>query len=74
MKLQSAFNKVVSTIENSNAAAKAGERLSKFSQKISQNSHGEIVDILLVSGKVATEVPRTLFSALTESLVKIIKK
>ena len=74
MKLQSAFNKVVSTIENSNAAAKAGERLSKFSQKISQNSHGEIVDILLVSGKVATEVSRTLFSALTESLVKIIKK
>ena len=74
MKLQSAFNKVVSTIENSNAAAKASERLAKYSQKISQNSHGEIVDILLVSGKVATEVPRTLFSALAESLVKIIKK
>ena len=54
MKLQSVFNKVVSTIENSNAAAKASERLSNYAKKISQNSHGEIVDTLLVSGKVAT--------------------
>ena len=74
MKLQSAFNKVVSTIENSNAAAKASERLSNYAKKISQNPHGEIVDTLLVSGKVATEVPRTLFSALIESVVKVIKK
>lgn len=74
MRLQSVFNKVVNTIENSNAAAKASERLTKYSQKIAQNSHGEIVDILLVSGKVATEVPRTAFSALVETISKAVRK
>ena len=69
MNIQSTFNKVVQTIENSQAAERATQRINNFATKIANNSKGEVVDTLIVSGKMACEVPRTLF----ETFVEVIK-
>ena len=74
MNLQTTFNKVVQTIENSCAAERASKRISNFATKIANNSKGEIVDTLIVSGKMACEVPRTVFETFIEVAKNKIKK
>lgn len=74
MKIQPIFNKVAQTIENSQAAERATQRINNFATKIANNSRGDLVDTLIVSGKMACEVPRTLFETIVEVTKNIIRK
>ncbi len=72
--VQFGFNKVVETMSNSKASERANQRILNYANKIAENSHGEVADILIGSAKVAFEVPRSLLETLFELIKNAVTK